>query len=390
MANIVSTDDGSDERAVESNNPADNTTEFANPNLDIQQTTEQSRRDDLPGTEKPDGTVNWLSGSFSGVDIKVIAHLYGQLEEDESLEQMKQDQATDQQIADGAQSAANALTIVSAAFYLQQGGVDKFMLSTGLSNGEDSQRAAKTIRTQFIGTPRGGGISVFENTLRNRLNDLVYNFKLSADSMQSKIAAREEIRKKSTATLTLATLQTLSIQTHREKMAVRALGNSYVKGYTRGPRTIAGSMIFTMFNEHALASLIRGMGGKSSVYGEGRGDTDTKTLILDQLPPLDLTIVIANEYGMLSQMGIYGVEFVNDGMTMSIEDILTEEVCQFVARDCDVLTSRGNVRLMGQQRGMHYNDNGQELSASSLLISGKDAYDEYLEKLKIRRRLSNR
>lgn len=149
--------------------------------------------------------------------------------------------------------------------------------------------------------------------------------------------------------------------------------------------TIGGSMIFTLFNEHALAKLIRAMSGKGSIYGEL--DHDLSSYIADQLPPIDLTIVFANEYGSLSQMSIYGVEFVTDGMTMSIEDLLTESVSQFVARDVDVMTSKGNIRLSGQQKGMHFRSDGSmsDPTASDLIFTSKDAYVSYLERLGIRR-----
>ena len=42
-----------------------------------------------------------------------------------------------------------------------------------------------------------------------------------------------------------------------------------------------------------------------------------------------------NEYGQSSDMRIYGVEILNEGMGMSIDDITTEKSCTFVARAMD-------------------------------------------------------
>ena len=349
---------------------------------------QQNTADSLPGAEKPTGGMNWAGSSFSGVDIKVVAHLYGTLDTDQELDQLKQDQAIHQSIADGCSEALSAVTSLNIINWLKVEGVDGFLAATGLSIQEDNQKAIDTLRYIYQSTPKFN-TSVFEMSLRNSLSNAAATHKSFADALTTKIMAREEIKQKSSPTAVLATLQTLSLQTHREKFAVRALGTSYPKGFTRSMRTIAGSMIFTMFNEHAFASLIRSMSGKGSIYGER--DTDISSLIVDQLPPLDLTVIVANEYGQLSQLGIYGVEFMNDGLTMSIEDILTEEVVQFVARDCDILTSKGNIRLSKLQRGMHFKEDGaQDTSGTDLLFTSREAYDKYLDKLKIRRRLSNR
>jgi hypothetical protein len=53
-------------------------------------------------------------------------------------------------------------------------------------------------------------------------------------------------------TRVLGELQTLSFSVHRDKAPVRALGHTYVKGYTRGPLTIGGSLVFTLFNSSVL------------------------------------------------------------------------------------------------------------------------------------------
>jgi hypothetical protein len=137
------------------------------------------------------------------------------------------------------------------------------------------------------------------------------------------------------ATKTLDYLQTLSWGVFREKAPVRTLGSVYPRGYTRGNRTISGTMIFTVFLEHVFYDL---MLLNLRHYNTGTSDYDRftyTTQLPDQLPPLDLTIFFANEYGATSQMGLYGVEFFQDGGTFSIEDLYSEESIQYVARDID-------------------------------------------------------
>jgi len=151
-------------------------------------------------------------------------------------------------------------------------------------------------------------------------------------------------------------------------------------------------MIFTMFNEHALAQLIRAMGSTANKYGDPKYSVDSQvsSLLADQLPPIDLTIIFANEYGSLSKAAIYGVEFMNDGYTLSVEDLLTEEIINFVARDVDPMVSMGNIGLQRDQRGMHFNDEGLPTDGSKLLFTNKANYDDYLQRLGVRRSLLNR
>lgn len=139
-------------------------------------------------------------------------------------------------------------------------------------------------------------------------------------------------------TKTLAEIQTLSVSTYREKYPVRALSTTYPKGFTRGPRTIAGSMVFTVFDKNVLYELL------AADATEFDADRLFTTAIIDQLPPFDITIAFANELGQTSRMTIYGVEFVSEGQTMSIHDLFIENTCQYVARDIDPMTKEGDRR----------------------------------------------
>lgn len=136
-----------------------------------------------------------------------------------------------------------------------------------------------------------------------------------------------------TATITLpgrkpviiGEVQTLSYSIYRPKAPVRALGRINPKGYVKGTRTIAGSLIFTVFDKHIVYQLMN-------------TEEDRKSrIITDEMPPFDITITLANEYGSRSQLSIYGVEIVSEGQTMSIEDMLTENVMSYVANGIELL-----------------------------------------------------
>ena len=178
-------------------------------------------------------------------------------------------------------------------------------------------------------------------------------------------------------TIELGTVQTISCQAHRPKAAVRALGSTYARGYTRGPRTIAGSMIFTVINRQSLHEICLLM---SNLWNTQDSDSPS-TILPDQLLPLDMTFLMANEYGAVSRMAIYGVEFLNSGYTFSIEDLLLEEIVQFVARDIDPLNSIYDPQTHKESRRDVLNNNS---------ITGRETLKSFLklqQDIKNRRKL---
>jgi hypothetical protein len=145
----------------------------------------------------------------------------------------------------------------------------------------------------------------------------------------------------------LGDVQTITISTHREKMPVRTLGRVIEKSRTRGPRTFAGSFIFTVFNKAPLYDLLEsGQNFYSSgvVTGKDCAYPEFSTVIADQLPPFDVTLVASNELGDTSYTVFYGIDIHNEGMTLSIQDILTEDVMQFTCKDWDPLRPLSDAR----------------------------------------------
>jgi len=180
------------------------------------------------------------------------------------------------------------------------------------------------------------------------------------------------------AFLPLASAQSLSVQVFREKRLVRALGHVAPKGVVRGARTTAGTIIFTTFDEHALASLLHRPPTMFS-HEDGLGIR----ALIDQLPPMTITAIFANEYGSLSEMNIYGVEFIDDGQVLSIEDFFTENTCTFIARGYDVLLKRGRVDLVKSVVGASVGNSMAPQSGSSLL--GSSEYTSFKDRLGLSR-----
>lgn len=151
-------------------------------------------------------------------------------------------------------------------------------------------------------------------------------------------------------TKTLAEIQTLSVSVFREKMPVRSLGSIYPKSYARGTVTIAGSMIFAMFDKNVWTDVINLFNSTEHPYSD-RDQYSFVSSIPHQIPPMDISIVFANELGNVSQMSIYGVELLNEGMTMSIQDIYIENTYTWVARDLSPVRSARDEGIQLDTRG---------------------------------------
>jgi hypothetical protein len=164
-------------------------------------------------------------------------------------------------------------------------------------------------------------------------------------------------------TLVLAEAQTLSISSFRDKAPVRSLGSVYPKGYTRGPRQIGGSIVFTVFDRDVLYDFLE------AHPSDFDGNRNTSA-VLDQLPPVDIIVTFASELGSVSRMALYGVEFVSAGQIMSIEDIITENTVEYVARDFDPMSNVGTADL---KKSVGQSIIWQSKSASDLLM--EPSYD---------------
>jgi len=144
--------------------------------------------------------------------------------------------------------------------------------------------------------------------------------------------------------LVFGELQTISYSIHRENSPVRTIGHVSPRGFIKGGRTIAGSMIFTVFNEYAFYKInkYREMLNKQGNYFAP---------LADMLPPFDIVLTFMNEYGTASKMKIFGVTIVDEGQTVSIDDLITEQTYTYMARGIQPLIT------------MHYDDPSSTLSA---------------------------
>lgn len=152
-------------------------------------------------------------------------------------------------------------------------------------------------------TAQGGNESL---SFTGRSN--IYNSYAGVDIVAQIVIPNEE-------PITLGELQTFSYSIHRENAPVRLLGHVSPVGFLKGARTIGGSMIFTVFNFYAFYRLRQFQVAISHrLYP-----------VADMLPPIDMVFTFANESGVFSKMKLHGVTFIDEGGTMSIDDLITEQ-----------------------------------------------------------------
>lgn len=121
-----------------------------------------------------------------------------------------------------------------------------------------------------------------------------------------------------------ADLQTISISRTRSVSPVRVLGRADPIGYTRGARTIAGTMVFAVITKDAFNE-IYDVSVAESLMSSSTG------FVADQLPPFSVVIVASNEHGGVAMQILHGITLTNYGTTYSVNDMYTEATYTYVA-----------------------------------------------------------
>jgi hypothetical protein len=145
-------------------------------------------------------------------------------------------------------------------------------------------------------------------------------------------------------------IQTISYSIHRQMSPVYSLGRINPKGMVRGPRVIAGTLIFTVFDRHVLKQVMDTYKAQpnsfATSYGMVKADGTIDAAVIqdlrdyaktDEMPPFDINISFMNEYGQSATLTIYGIYIMSEGQTMSIEDMITENTMSYIAMDIDLM-----------------------------------------------------
>lgn len=208
------------------------------------------------------------------------------------------------------------------------GGISKVPPTSGQNEIEQPQKLA----VQPV-TASANLLSVSGNTVdsmlvnKNQLNEKVGSIDDELLHTYSGTDIRVMIELTGTSRLKqLIELSTLTVSIHREKCPVRALGYINPKGFARGTRTIAGTLVMTQFTVDVLYRFL-----DEAVTKDISKDSDY--VKVDQLPPFNMTLMFADEYGSVSCRRLLGVELVTDGTVYSLNDMFSEQTVSYMATD---------------------------------------------------------
>lgn len=162
----------------------------------------------------------------------------------------------------------------------------------------------------------------------------------------------------------------------KEKAPVYTMGSPEPRSFSRGKRGIAGSLVFTVFDRDALIAALQDHIKKERTFhrigtneleyerisvdewdskmkdiamqGVSTASSNTEKVTSnisvsatpiyeDEIPPFDITISFANEYGQKASIVLYAVEILNESSGFSIDNVISEKACTFVARKVDYM-----------------------------------------------------
>jgi len=140
--------------------------------------------------------------------------------------------------------------------------------------------------------------------------------------------------------LHLGSALSLSYSVYREKTPVFNSGSHLIDGFSIANKYVAGSLITTMSTEDEFSNylkLIDDIETESSLtqqYKNAVGIKEYHTYMRDDLLSFNIHVVFTSEYtGKAKRIVIYDATFLNSGQVMSVDDLITENTLQYIARD---------------------------------------------------------
>jgi hypothetical protein len=165
----------------------------------------------------------------------------------------------------------------------------------------------------------------------------------------------------------IGSMLSISYSIQREKAGIYTMGSPDPRSISRGKRGIAGSLIFQIFDKDALFDIMwnhpqefwfatRNSNWQIAPQSYGAPNPNNwlnkwenqelahgkyQPFYADQIPPFDITLSFLNEMGNIARMDIKGVEILNEGMGMSVEDMAIEQAMTFIARSIGKIVPNG-------------------------------------------------
>lgn len=189
-------------------------------------------------------------------------------------------------------------------------------------------------------------------------------------------------------------LQGISFTVTREVAPLYTMGSADPRSFSRGKRGIAGALAFLVLDRDALLDsmiarssymanayeIVKGqrvtaINDGQNIKAIAKNDAGTVTTLTQQIPavgnnsniitsdkviatpryadqilPFDVVISAGNEFGHFASMAICGIQIMNSGSGMSIDDISTDQSMTFVATSVKPWSNQYHIN-MAQNRG---------------------------------------
>lgn len=180
-------------------------------------------------------------------------------------------------------------------------------------------------------------------------------------------------------TKVIGQIKAITISVQREKAPIYTMGSADPRSFSRGKRGIAGTLVFSVFDRDALLDALEEHIKENNTFYRLGGDINTEILSIDEwdskmtdtlsvgsssktavenakaianaasisttpvyadeIPPFNVTLTFANEYGQKATMVLYGLEILNQGQGFSIDSMEAEMACTYVARKFEPMTA---------------------------------------------------
>lgn len=188
----------------------------------------------------------------------------------------------------------------------------------------------------------------------------------------------------------IGSLQGITCSITREIMPVYTTGDPNFKTVTKGKRGIAGNLVFTQFDKHAILRNLQTSQQNANqtlldiwqqlnqnvvtTVPNGLSTTDqpwvsaikasdsnfqdavnkeileTYYLVgqrlinyVDQIPPFDVTITMVNEEGRAAVVSIRGVQLINEAWGYTLDDLTSEAAYTYIAREVNPLDAIADI-----------------------------------------------
>lgn len=175
-------------------------------------------------------------------------------------------------------------------------------------------------------------LSNTQNSINKHQYEMVSSSIVCASDVTAYISV--PILNKTDSPIILANLHTISTSSYSDSFEVRELGSRYSSGMTRGPRTVGGTLVFATINQWQFSEVANQINKNcfdNFTENSSLNNAYPSILYADELPPFNMYIFMANEYGKIGYRKIEGVNILGDSDVISVWNIKVDTTYLFKA-----------------------------------------------------------